>query len=77
MDEDYSQYINIWAKGVVQCYSYGNAVHTDTDNNSPSCSCVVELSVGDEVFVVSNEGSARHVHEGKLAGFTGFLIRPY
>ncbi len=68
------------------CESYGNpagASNNYRDMNAPSCSAVVELQVGDEVYVISDKSSDVYSDEGhdvgsyESTGFNGFLIRSY
>ncbi len=68
----YSQILYMYKNGVVQCRSYGDS----NDNNySPSCSAVMELSPGDEVYIISWNGYLVFCPE--CAGFTGFLVKAY
>ncbi len=45
------------------------------DFNAPSCSAVVELFPGDQVYVTSSNGNPLYCPD--CAGFSGFLIKPY
>ncbi len=78
MDYRYTQVLRIYKNNVIQCSSYGNSYGSgdyDYDYNSPSCSAVIELQPGDEVYVTSNNGVP--VYGSVYTGFTGFLIQPY
>ena len=67
-DVRYGQYLYMWKNGVEQCRSFGGAGTW----NAASCSAVMQLSVGDEVYVISDDGEP--VFCPDCAGFTGFLI---
>ncbi len=69
-----AQYLYIWKNGVIQCSSLG-IYSSYSSHPSPSCSAVMELSRGDEVYVTSNNGL--HVYSADCTGFTGFLIQAY
>ncbi len=78
MDYRYAQVLRMYKNNVIQCSSYGNSYGSgdyDYDYNSPSCSSVIELQSGDEVFVTSNSGVP--VYGSVYTGFTGFLIKAY
>ncbi len=68
------QSLRIMKNGVEQCYSVGNADEV-ADYNSPSCSAVMELIPGDQVYVTSNWGY--DVGSSTCTGFTGFLINAH
>ncbi len=73
---DQVQYLSIKKNGIEQCRSLGIYYSTDTyAYNAPSCSAVMDLAVGDEVWVTSSHGKRVHIPE--LTGFTGFLIKAY
>ena len=49
------QHVYIWKNTESQCWSYGDSTDSNGDYNSPGCSCVLELMVGDQVFVSSEK----------------------
>ncbi len=65
-------YIN--KNGASVCRSWGNS-HGNNQHNSQSCSAVVELKSGDEVYVTSGQGY--NTIWSSATGFTGFLIKSY
>ncbi len=79
MHYDYVQLLYIYKNGDYQCETYGDSVHisntvstNDADRNAQSCSAVMDLVPGDEVFVMSSEG-----YNVWNIGFSGVLIKPY
>ncbi len=55
IDPSYVQALYIYNNNVVQCRSYGDS-YGSGDFNSQSCSAVIELQPGDEVYVTSIQG---------------------
>ncbi len=56
------------------CRSYGDSAASG-NYNAPSCSGVVELHSGDQVYVSSDDGD--DIGCDGCTGFTGFLIKSY
>ncbi len=67
-------FIDMQKNGVVQCRSRGDSKGTG-DYNAPSCSAVLELISGDQVYITSSH--ATNVACDACSGFTGFLIKVY
>ncbi len=57
------------------CASYTRSMNDANDFNSPSCSVVLELAVGDEVWVT--KGQNVNIGHYDATAFAGFLIKPY
>ncbi len=74
MRPGYNQNLYIWKSGVQQCMSYGDS-YGGSDYGSSSCSAVIELSPGEQVYVTSDQGHSIGCCE--YTGFTGFLIKAY
>ncbi len=68
------QYMFIMKNGIRQCSSIGKTPDAD-DFNSPSCGVLMELSVGDQVWVAG--GNDYIVACCEYTMFTGFLVQPY
>ena len=78
MQYNEGQNLYMWKNGIEQCRSVGthNTGGGDTyASTSPSCSAVMELVPGDQVWVTSIYG--RRVYCAECTGFTGFLIQAY
>ena len=69
------QWFYMWKypAGVKVCESAGG--WSTVVSNSPSCSVVLELVPGDEIYISSSYGY--RIASGENCGFTGFLIQPY
>ncbi len=76
MYPDKDQWLYMRKNGDIVCQSLGNSANDgDADYNSPSCSVVLELQSGDEVYVTSSHG--KNVYTSSSTRFTGFLIKAY
>ncbi len=75
-DYRYYNYLKIEKNGEIQCSSYADSgSDNEYEMHGSSCSAVVELDVGDQVYVTSSELAL--VYCAECAGFTGFLIKKY
>ncbi len=70
----YPQYMFLRKNGDTVCLTYGDGTYNsgDYDYNGHSCSSVMDLVLGDEVFATTNMG-----YDVFTAGFNGFLVKPY
>ncbi len=67
-------YLSIQKNQIKQCWSFGTEGSMN-EFHSASCSAVMELVPGDQVYVTSSEGNM--IGFIGSTGFTGFLIKAY
>ena len=73
MQIGYFTYNRLYKNSVMQCVTEGGSI--SPDQMMVSCGAVMELAVGDEVYV-TNSGT-NPFESTNSCGFTGFLIQAY